>query len=486
MNILVKSFDGSPSDKDILERALKGLEIGTCISIANHREFLPEVPMKEHIWMDARALREDPFRDVDWNGIAPLDEKIIESMRHCEVVYMNMIGRYVERMPQYALAGDIPYEERRQRYFDHLRYWNNMLDAKSIDLVLMFHCPHQGYDYVIYNLCKKKNIPVLFMEHFCTLDRIFVLVLEDWEESVVDLQRTIRQLQDDYRDTKENVPLSPLWEHYFERYRKERSTPWYMPEKNDMIHEGFIMKWWEKALRVFRRDPWKFLRTMSSRSFWARKRNQHRTILFYNQHCRPVDLSRPFIYVPLQLQPEATTMPLAGAFADQERIVQLLAAHLPDGVSMYVKEHPAQGERCRSIRFYQSLLAIPSVTFVKRDMDTHQLLDHALAVASATGTVCFEAILQQKPVLMFGHFLYQFAPGVYPIHTADDCKRALEVVCAKKDVSPIKELRLFLKALEKCTLPMPGFPGLPFDEFSEEEKAQRVGAKIQEAIRSAL
>lgn len=486
MNILVKSFDGSPCDKDILERGLQGLEIGTCISIANHRTFLPEIPMKEHIWMDARVLREEPFRNVDWKTVTPLDEELIESMRHCEAVFMQMVGRYAEQMPDYALTGDIPYEERRQRYFDHLRYWNHILETKNIHLVLMYHCPHQGYDYVIYELCKKKGIPLLYLNHFSTVDRNFVFVLRDWEASNVEVRDSVAKLGAVYPEGGKRVPLSPLWEYYLQYYRHEQPTPWYMPEENPLVTDGFIRKWWLRALSVLRRDPVRFLRSILSRDFWGRKVRQHRTIRFYDQHCRPADLTRPFIYVPLQLQPEATTLPLAGAFADQERTVQLLAAYLPEGVSLFVKEHPAQGERWRSERFYQAMLDLPSVTFIPRETDTHQLLDHALAVATGTGSVCFEAIMRQKPVLMFGHYLYQYAPGVHVIRTSDDCKRALRAVLAAERTSSEREVRLFLKALEEHGLPMAGFSGGPFDESTEEEKAQNIGARIQEAIRSVL
>ncbi|MFA7681998.1 MAG: hypothetical protein WCX61_03125, partial [Candidatus Peribacteraceae bacterium] len=94
MNIILKSFDGVLDDKYTIETALKGINLQTCISITDEKIFLPELNTSEHIWIDAKAQRAGQYREIDWNTIAPLDEELIEKMRHSETVFFRMIERY--------------------------------------------------------------------------------------------------------------------------------------------------------------------------------------------------------------------------------------------------------------------------------------------------------------------------------------------------------------------------------------------------------
>lgn len=484
INVILKSFESSEFDRIMLEKAFEGMKLGTCISITNDQRFLPKLAAQEHIWMPGAPLREGTFiKDVDWNTIAPIDEELIERMRHCEAVFMRMIRKYAHKMG-YAYSGDIPYDERKRQYLYQLRYWNHVLEEKQINLVLMYHIPHQCYDYVLYNLCKIKNIPVLHLDHMFMIDTIFMV--EDWEESVIEIRDNMQRLREEYKDPQKPIPLSKNYEYYFEYYRSKKPKPWYQLPISISGKQSFFMKWWKGALKVLKRNPVEFFSTMFSQSFWARKLREHRIPKFYEDHVQAPDLSKPYIYFALHCQPEASTIPEAGAFMDQELMAQLMAAHLPKGVAIYIKEHPGQGERYRSVEFYQSLLALPAVTFIPKETDTYELIDRSIAVATATGTVGFEAILRQKPVLMFGHFFIQYGPGVHPIRTDEECKKAIEQILSRKEPLPLRDVRLFLKAIELCATPYPGPHGSPVVEETKDRKAEQVGERIGREIRSVL
>ncbi len=170
---------------------------------------------------------------------------------------------------------------------------------------------------------------------------------------------------------------------------------------------------------------------------------------FYANNVVEPDLSCKYIYVAPHYQPEATTMPLAGAFSNQLLIVQMLAYCVPDDVLIYVKEHPRQDIRCRSIRYYQDMVTIPNVRLISRNFNTFELTNHALAVATATGTVGWEALFKGKPVLMFGSYVYQYAPGVLQVKTLEDCKKAICKIIHEDFKPNLNELKLFLKAIDE-------------------------------------
>jgi hypothetical protein len=182
----------------------------------------------------------------------------------------------------------------------------------------------------------------------------------------------------------------------------------------------------------------------------------HREVVeFYNHHAGALDLTRRFIYVPLHLQPECTTSPMAGAFVEQQLMVQLLAAAAPADVLIYVKEHPMQdkyGIVSRSVAFYQELIDIPSVRLVPRDTSTYTLMRHCVALSTATGAAGWEGLFRRKPYLMFGYHVYQYAPGVIAVHDLASCKRAMNMVLREGFAPEVSDLRLFLKAVEETAI----------------------------------
>lgn len=474
MNIVLKAFD-SRFSKPTIERALQGKKIGTCISILNDRTEWPDLDCHEHIFLSAKDQRAGLYPDIDWNTIAPLDEELIESMYHSEAVFLTMIERYARR-------GDIPYQERKRQYDDHLRYWNHVLETKKIDCVLMNTPPHQCYDFVLYHLCKLKKIPVVYIERCFIVDAFYPA--DTLEDSAVDIRDCLLELQREYGDPTKEIPLSAPFEDVFRANTRESSNDWYTFNRSDrMAQKSFIKKWGMTAIELLLRKPYYLLRSMISGEFWVRKWKQHKTSLLYDQLAKTPDLKRPYIYLPLHYQPEASTCPMSGAYTNQERMVQLLASCLPSDVAIYVKEHHAQEEMCRSEEFYRTLHTIPSVTLVPRNSNTFALMDSALAVATGTGTAGFEAIFREKPVLMFGHRFFQYAPGVYRIHNTKDCKNALEQIVQKGEKPTLRDARLFLKALENTGTPYAGGPNSPHASLTMNERAQLMGERIAEKLR---
>ena len=126
----------------------------------------------------------------------------------------------------------------------------------------------------------------------------------------------------------------------------------------------------------------------------------------------PVDLSTPYVYMPLQLQPEMTTASLGGIYTDQALAIERLADLLPEGVRILVKENPKQGAYMRGPMFFHRLKRIPQVQFLPSSANTHALTANAQFVATVTGTVGWEAVRLGKPALTFGQAWYRSLPGV--------------------------------------------------------------------------
>ena len=137
-------------------------------------------------------------------------------------------------------------------------------------------------------------------------------------------------------------------------------------------------------------------------------------------------------------------------------MIGLIASTMPDGWRIYVKEHPSQflpilPENGRWTTTYDAMLAHRGVSFVPRDTSSFDLIDRAQAVASVTGTACWEAVVRGIPALVFGEPWYKGCEGTHTVRTAADCKQALARIIGGERPDP-RAVRLFLQAAEQVSI----------------------------------
>jgi hypothetical protein len=125
----------------------------------------------------------------------------------------------------------------------------------------------------------------------------------------------------------------------------------------------------------------------------------------------PVAGERYELY-PLHFQPEASTLVQAPLYVDQLALLRDMAASLPVGLRLYVKEHVSSRGR-RPLEFYRAVREIPSVRLLGPDTDTWALIRDAAVIAVITGTVGWEGLIYEKPVVTFGDVFFNLHPSVY-------------------------------------------------------------------------
>jgi len=172
---------------------------------------------------------------------------------------------------------------------------------------------------------------------------------------------------------------------------------------------------------------------------------------FYEKRCIEFNPREKYFFVALHLQPEMSTAPRAGAYVEQQLIVQLLSKNAPRGVKIFIKEHPNQQAYTRSKQHYESMSSLPNVRLISRKVSSKDLIKNSLAVATCVGLAGFEALFQNKPLFMFGHDFFQYSPGVFPIKSEADLKAAIKKVMKGPTFSP-KEFKIFIKAMENKTV----------------------------------
>lgn len=119
-----------------------------------------------------------------------------------------------------------------------------------------------------------------------------------------------------------------------------------------------------------------------------------------------------FVLYPIHFQPEASTLVQAPLYLDQVALLEDIAKSLPAGHRLYVKEHLSNRGR-RPLSFYEAIRKIPSVRLLGPDANTWELIANASAIAVITGTMGWEGLLFDKPVVAFGDVFYNILPHVY-------------------------------------------------------------------------
>jgi hypothetical protein len=417
------------------------------------------------------AIRGIPVTECKNIQLPVLDQPLLEELAFCQSISLHMMNR-MDRTNIFS------FNEREHLFKQYLRYWSAVLDHFSPDVVIFPVSPHLVYDYVLYSLCKRKKIQTILFEQ-TSLDG-WIYPEEQFETGSTTLKNRYQELLHSFETGKlKKISLSDEAESYLKRISGEYSiaVPFYMKDQfaqnnlikffgkklltnpnnlSEMIHKGWYLfsrihyvKQTGKNIQDSNMKGWEYL---FCKIEGMRKKNALKH--YYHTLEKPAEFQQTYLYFPLHYQPENTSCPLGEAFVDQFLIIDMLSKCIPADWKIYVKEHSSQwhpklhGECSRSPDFYDQAAALPNVQLVPILTPNFELIDHARAVVTITGTAGWEAIVRGKPVLLYGHAWYKFCEGVFYVPSVDACRAALSKIQAGYTVNH-ERVRLFLSIIQE-------------------------------------
>jgi Capsule polysaccharide biosynthesis protein len=448
-----------------------------------------------HDTHDARYGRPAPeLADLPWTS---LDQPGAEALGYAQVTALKQMDRL-------ALMDGFSMHERMLHFHRLIAYWSQVLDRLQPDVLLMPTAPHVVYDYVAYQLARRRGIRTIMFEYVTTEG--LLMAIDRFEDGLPPLTRRYRQLL--AQPPAGPVQLSERMESYLARLggSYEDAIPvWtrYIRDSSRALRAAQAKEAEERAKKKAQEEA-RYLSEVKARQdapldrllrivglqrtapvkpavetqetpaapvpatdghyggrFYAESEvpvelHQENIARRYDELAVAPDLSQPFVYVALHLQPERSTNPIGGVFDEQYVMIGMISSVLPPGWRIYVKEHPSQlapqfvSERGRWTSLYETLVPIPNVVLAARETPSFDLIDNARAVATITGTSSWEAIVRRVPTLVFGEPWYKGCPGSYTVRTADDCRQALTRIAAGERPDPAAT-RLFVKAAEQAS-----------------------------------
>lgn len=255
-----------------------------------------------------------------------------------------------------------------------------LLKQNEIHLLLHANIPHEGFDFILYQLARVLGIKTVLCYQSLFSNRFW-----------------ITQTLEDFGRHGQNSALFVL-----ENSGYTLPKTWFYMQGSDKDAAYSLKAAALEILRAPHRLPLALVRYAYAWQF-------RRQIAACTQPCAP---GESYIYFPLHLQPELTTSALGGAFSDQMLAIEMLSSWLPKGYFIYLKENPKQTEKQRGPLFYKRLAALKNVRLLSRTENSIALIKNSIGVATVTGTAGWEALFHGKPVLVFGLAWYRDFSGV--------------------------------------------------------------------------
>ena len=372
---------------------------------------------------------------------AIIDKVLIEALAKHQITAMKIAYRCD------TTGSAFTFNDLIEHYYEQLAFWLTVIHELKIQLFVCWCSPHSS-EYVLYLLCKHLGIPVLYIDSAYCITKDTHLIASSIEDKAELLRvkynqnleykpkeqtRTrLQQIQGDYSLAKPDFMSNPVI--FGEKGKLLSKSLNLVKELLSIIRKGPFEK--TGIHFKFSKGPYKSEDTSGNRIqlFLYYKRisrlgKQYKKI--YSKYVSEINFNTPYIYYAAPYQPEATTLPDAGVYDRILLSLDMISAATPKDWTICFKEHPATfdailgGNLYRSEEFYEKLSKIPKVKMIAYNTDTFKLIDSSVAVACATGTVGWEAIVRGKPSLLFGQAWYLPCDGAFLIDSVNDLSQAI-------------------------------------------------------------
>ena len=415
----------------------------------------------------------------------PFDEAMAEALSYEQALALKMMDRI-------ELEESFRYHDRVRLFHRLTAWWSALLDHIKPDIMIIPTAPHVHYDYIAYALCRRWGIRTAMFENGSIPG--LLLPTPTFEEGFPGLVAAYAQLL--VSSNGDDFPLSDRAQEYLDRTRGVYAFPRDVAqcdevptarEKTRGMTQRRLLSDLTKIVRVNRYPSYlrKIVRQIvrgdppqtpagrriaghyhgrfvvvgeatdaeeAQHSSWVSQRLADLRSE-YDRLVTPAELSAPYVYLPLHVQPERSTAPNGGIYDHCELMLEAVARVVPPEWLILVKEHPSLfrswqvGERGRRLFDYARMTALPNVRLVPLDTNPFDLIDNARTVATVTGTSGWEAIARGVPVLCFGVAWYQGCDGVFDARRLEGLCAGVEAILAGARPDA-RKVRLFLKAVE--------------------------------------
>jgi len=188
-----------------------------------------------------------------------------------------------------------------------------------------------------------------------------------------------------------------------------------------------------------------------------------------------LDPARKLVYFPLHVTDDYKIKRVIPHCVDQASLIEQVAAALPHGYDLVLKEHPMSVGR-NSLGMLRRLARIENVRLLDPHTSSHELIQRSQAIVVISSTVGLEALMYTKPVLTLGQPFYS---GYGVTLDVDSFREMRDQVPALLEFRPEREriLEFLHAAMRRC------YPGAPVLVDSSDANALALAESLDSAAR---
>jgi len=325
------------------------------------------------------------------------------------------------------------------------KFFETVLDEINPDYLSIFLTTNH-YQELLRHMCQSRGIEILMLgparfgnrsliskKGIMPDDEFYSVNAENKSQTFEELREYIKK----YDATKEGKKYTKkaFEENKFERYAaliKFFFTP--HPKNYKKLYYNFG----RTRSRVFSQKIFNYFR------------KKYRYYFINKNFKKTVNLSSPYIYFPLQMEPERVILMNSPYYTNQLSIISNIAKSIPVGYNLIVKEHPVMKVvSWRPLSFYKSILNLPNVKLLHPSFSKEEIIKNSSLVISIAGTTGLEALFYNKPVITFTKQIYSSIPGVYVLNNFEELPDVISLQL-QKSINP-NDLQNFIQYIEKNT-----------------------------------
>jgi len=314
------------------------------------------------------------------------------------------------------------------------RLFEKVLDEINPDF-LVIGITDSHHNYLLSEICKARNVNVLMFGGYRlgyreTLaretDRINEMI-EPIKTKSKSTGMTLEELQIYLKKFDSGKQISKL-------KKKLQLSPWVKFKKYIKV---VLVYGGKKYQNQFQRCGITRSQILFSVPIMTLKRNYSR--YFVNKNFkRDLDSEKPFIYYPLQSEPERALSVASPFYTNQIEVINHIAKSLPVGYKLLVKEHPVMEIKGgRSISFYKELMRLPNVQLIHTSIKQEEFYKKCSLVITISGSAAFECGFYGKPSIIFAETVYSNLSHVHKLQSPEELPSAIRTSLQKK-VNPME------------------------------------------------
>lgn len=394
-----------------------------------------------------------------------------------EKIFMAILSRYQVEQNTFS------YLDRQNYYKDIIKNYGSFLIKNNVTKIIFYDYPHQIDSYILYIIAKYLKIKIIIISYLFLLGNYRVVI-------DVNLKDRFSQFfkKQNYRINEKKI-LEKI-----HKYSKSdlHLKPHYILSKNSIFYllikdlyrsfkRGFFndSNFYAKKNHKLNYLNEKPISEISSVKINFFQRNKIKKLeKNYLRLCTNYNSKRYILFLP-SVQPEASSLPLAGFFHDFNLILDMLIKHLPNNWHILYKEHPLTFSLIKESHLfkndnYYELLKNNKIQFIDHRLDTYKFITKSQCIATSTGSAGLEASLKGKPVLNFGLAWWSNFNNIFKIQSDTDLKSAINCIVNKKFKFNSKNLTKNILDTYKKTVEFEFYNENSFEKYNIKKSKNKV------------